>query len=553
VASRAAANLWLTILCTLPALWSQGRCAWGQQLPAVTSGVQYLKAHARGQQAGESAMIALALLKAEVPGNDPAVISCVERFKTRLTTGSYSPERSNGQSVYEAAAMVLALSNLDVTANRGDITTLAGFLASAQKANGSWDYTDRQQGDTSISQYAVLGLWEAENAGVDVSPSVWDNAAQWFMSAQSTGGSWNYHRDNVGSPETISMTAAGVGSLLICQRQLERFRAARRGTSALMTSLVSETPGARSGADYKVQTSPARFKEAIDRGLRWISSNFSPSNPNVMGPSTFYGLYGIERVGALSDRDKLGRADWYEQGKSFIVGSQQTNGSWNGAHGTEMNTVWAILFLTKSTKKTIQRITIKQLGAGTLLGGRYLPKDLTAMTVAGGRVVSRPMNGAVDGMISILEDPRAEKAEAAFAGLVERYYAEGPKALVPHKARFRKMEKSRDPGVRAVAVWALARTGELDVVPDLIAAITDRDDQVVTTARMGLQLISRKLDGPGPPEPSTLEQRQAAAGKWREWFAAIRPLDLSDPSDIPTSSGTNEKTKPDQAAGEVTP
>ncbi len=39
-----------------------------------------------------------------------------------------------------------------------------------QKANGSWDYDNRTFGDTSISQYAVLGLWEAENAGVTISP-----------------------------------------------------------------------------------------------------------------------------------------------------------------------------------------------------------------------------------------------------------------------------------------------------------------------------------------------------------------------------------------------
>jgi hypothetical protein len=38
----------------------------GQQDPAVVSGVQFLKGHYAGQQAGESAMIALALLKADV-------------------------------------------------------------------------------------------------------------------------------------------------------------------------------------------------------------------------------------------------------------------------------------------------------------------------------------------------------------------------------------------------------------------------------------------------------------------------------------------------------
>ena len=51
------------------------------------------------------------------------------------------------------------------------IGQIAAYLISRQNGNGSWDYSDRNQGDTSISQYAVLGLWEAENAGVDVPPS----------------------------------------------------------------------------------------------------------------------------------------------------------------------------------------------------------------------------------------------------------------------------------------------------------------------------------------------------------------------------------------------
>ena len=59
---------------------------------------------------------------------------------------------------------------------------------------------------------------------------------------------------------------------------------------------------------------------------------------------------------------------------------------------------------------------IKRLGAGTLLGGRGLPKDLASMTVAGGRVVSRPMNGAIEGMLAVLEDTRAEQADTAVQG-----------------------------------------------------------------------------------------------------------------------------------------
>jgi hypothetical protein len=518
----------------------------GQQLPQVATAVQYLKGHAGNRTAGESAMVALALLKAEVPANDPAVTACVNRFMPRISTSGYVPELQDGRGVYEASAMIMALSNVDAVSNRGAISAIATYLTSVQKGNGSWDYTNRTAGDTSISQYAVLGLWEAESAGASVSPGVWDSAAQWFMSVQTSNGSWTYHPD-APTAETVSMTAAGVGSLLICQRQLEGFRSARRGTSALMVSMDN---GDGTRPDFKPLSTPARLKQAIESGMQWLAGNYVPANPRVMGPSTFYGLYGIERVGSLSDKATIGRGDWYERGKAFILSSQQPSGGWVGDHGPEMNTVWAVLFLTRSTKKTLVRIASKQLGAGTLLGGRYLPKDLTAMTVAGGRVVSRPMNGAVDGMIAVLEDPRGEKAESAFAGLVTRYYAEGAKALRPHKARFRKMRKSRDPGVRAVAVWALSRTGELDVVPDLIESVTDGDDQVVSTARTGLQLISRKLDGLGPPEPSNPEQRKDAALKWRQWFSAIRPLDLSDPEDVPAATGASAAGAKDKPAAE---
>jgi hypothetical protein len=261
--------------------------------------------------------------------------------------------------------------------------------------------------------------------------------------------------------------------------------------------------------------------------MSWISAHFTTATP-LAGLTPYYMLYGIERIGALADRQTIGRLDWFERGRAFIRSSQRPDGSWEGHHGPEMNSVWAILFLTKSTAKTLRRIQIQRLGAGTLLGGRGLPKDLTSMTVAGGRVVSRPMNGAIEGMLAVLEDPRAEQADAAAAGVVDRYYREGPAALRPFKARFRKMLMDRDPGVRRVAAWALAHTGDMDVVPQLIDALLDPDEDVVATARLGLQMISRKIEGLGPPTPSSPEQRKEAAARWREWYGAIRPLDLDE-------------------------
>lgn len=504
--------------------------------PAVLRGIQFLRGRAGGQQVGETALTALAMLKAEVPPGDPTLAACVAKLRTRLVSGVYQPERQGGHAVYEAAAVALALANLEPESRRAELDAVARYLIGQQNANGSWDYNGRPHGDTSISQYAVLGLWEAENAGVEVPPETWDRAASFFFSVQSAIGSWNYHRDEAQYPETLSMTAAGVGSLLICQRQLARYRRGGESANPLLTPLAAEGKRVR----YDPSNPVARFNQATSRGMAWLASNFTTASDGVVGQSAYYGLYGIERIGALADRETLGKVNWFEQGRRFIYSSQRNDGAWDSAHGDVPNTVWAILFITKSTAKSIKKLEVKRLGAGTLLGGRGLPKDLSSMTIAGGRVVSRPMNGAVEGMLAVLEDPRADNADSALGGLVQRYRSEGPGVLAPHKDRFRKLLTDRDPGSRRVAAWALARTGDLSVAPSLIDALTDGDEGVVTLAREGLQLLSRKIVGPGPPVPSTPEQRAEAAKQWREWYAAIRPLDLEGQDDDESAAASGK-------------
>jgi hypothetical protein len=151
--------------------------------PAVGRGLQFLRGKANNQQIGETALIALAMLKAEIPASDPTLAGCIAKIRTRFASGGgYDPERRGGPDVYEAGVVALALANLDSEARRAELNAVAQYLVGRQKANGSWDYEGRAFGDTSISQYAVLGLWECENSGVQVPPAVWDRAAQWFLS-----------------------------------------------------------------------------------------------------------------------------------------------------------------------------------------------------------------------------------------------------------------------------------------------------------------------------------------------------------------------------------
>ena len=386
------------------------------------------------------------------------------------------------------------------------------------------------------------------------------------MSVQSGAGSWNYHRDEPQHPETCSMTAAGVGSLLICQRQLDRYRQTRRGTSTLLKlARARRDAGRLSPVDLQRAARPGHQARHVVAGCEFRAEPMPPSPVKRLTTcstaSSGSGPWPIVRLSAGSTGTRKDVISSCRPSMPTVRGIART--------GIEMNTVWAILFLTKSTAKTIKRIQIKRLGAGTLLGGRELPKDLSSMTVAGGRVVSRPMNGAIEGMLAVLEDPRAEQADAAVAGMVERYYREGPDALRPFKSRFRKMLSDRDPGVQKVGAWALAHTGDLAVVPLLIdvLAAPNQDEEVVAAARLGLQLLSRKIDGLGPPSPSTSDERQAAGttvARMVRGHPAARPRrsgrrhergnrSREPPSRLPRHHGARRDDQAAQNAGKTDP
>lgn len=515
----------------------------GTDKAIVDKAVEFLETRGAGGDAGEAAIAALALSKAGRKPGDQGLDACVAKIKGRFDGTQYSPMLSDGPANYEAACALMALAAINPIGYRPEIQAIANYLLSHQKGGGGWDYPNRAAGDTSMTQYAILALWEAENAGVEISPEVWDKAANWALRAQEEDGSWRYHYDekagglNVKQPN-ISMTAGGVSVLLICKDELERFL---KGGDSPSPLLVNAVPESTLGQGYRPTVSRGAMNTAIDRGLAWIGSHYKPGDLVAMGDSNYYGLYGVERVGALVNKDRFGSVNWYDVGRQFVQGTQDKDGHFIAGHGDTPNTAWAILFMVKSTKIAIRIHTNLKLGKGLLIGGRELPKDLSAMTVAGGRVVVRPMNGAVEKMLTVLEDPNAEDATEALAGLVSRYDKEGSKALRPHKDHFRRLLANPDQGVRRVAAWALARTGDLDVVPDLINALDDsampteelKDKAVMFEAKNGLQLLSRKVDNSfGPPQEATPDQRREAMKKWRAWYQSVRPVDQAGLDDI---------------------
>ena len=197
--------------------------------------------------------------------------------------------------------------------------------------------------DNSNTQYAALGLRACHDAGILLPPEVVDRAMKWWRDSQMdersneggvTTGGWCYHGRHEPYAPYGSMTAGGVGGLVI----LDYIKSGKNGWQA----------------DKDVQ-----------EGLRWLAKNFSVTyNPGPCEHSGqtngrghyYYYLYALERAGILYGTEHFGGHEWYPQGAKVLLEAQKADGSWGGAE--EDGTCFAILFLRRATRPLVDVATV---------------------------------------------------------------------------------------------------------------------------------------------------------------------------------------------------
>jgi len=150
---------------------------------SINRAVGHLRPLAANQDGGEGALITMALLKSGLTTEVPEIQRGVDRILARIDKDEYKP---GNHHVYEAGVSLMALANADPKKYKPQIEAIAKYLISAQQPGGEWDYPNPGYGDTSISQYAILGLWEAVRSGVTVPRRVWDKAAGWHVTRSGT-------------------------------------------------------------------------------------------------------------------------------------------------------------------------------------------------------------------------------------------------------------------------------------------------------------------------------------------------------------------------------
>ncbi len=300
---------------------------------AIKTGVGYLLKAQRpdgtwGSEAGVSALVTLALLTAgESPRSEPMQRALDALLKARF---------SATHETYTISLLTMAFAAADPEKYRDPIARNAEWLEQAQNQLGSWNYnagTGRasRSGDNSNSQYALLGLNAASEAGFAVRPDVWLRARRYWETSQNNDGSWGYNPGGGGA--TGSMTCAGTASLIIAGLK------AAQGREVLVGNRVD-----RCG---ETASSPS-----LQRAFDWLSAHIDVTqNPNSGRTWHHYYLYGLERAGRLSGRRFFGNADWYRDGAAYFVRSQdRLSGFWRGeGHESDplISTSFALLFLAK--------------------------------------------------------------------------------------------------------------------------------------------------------------------------------------------------------------
>jgi hypothetical protein len=491
---------------------------------------------------GRGALFAMTLLKAGIPVDAPEIQPLINEVLSRVSSNDFKPA-SEHEGIYEAGVSLMALANADPEKYKPQITAIAQFLISKQNSDGDWDYlgANKTTGDTSISQYGMLGLWEATRSGVEVPTGVWEKTVQWHASRQCTDGGFTYHPAPPGvgggnTGATHSMTVAGTGSVLIARMML--FGA---GAAEVEPDPQKKKAGAKFGvlenfddpvkAEVKAvpkgrTTQKGPTDATVQRGIGWMNKNFTIANPS--GWPLYY-LYGLERLGALADTDKFASRDWYQEGAAHLVETQNKDGTWGDQSGPDCGTCFAVLFLTKATAKMVsptkRAARASRFGTGLLAGGRGLPTNLKDAEMSKGQVKARVMTGDVDKLLAELENLQSDKVEAAQQTLVEQIQLGNGEALIGQKDRLLKLVNDKRWEVRRTALWALGRSNDLQLAPLLINGLSDTVQEVTIEARNALKFLSKKLNGFGYSDEPTDDQRLEEIKKWKKWYLSVRAYD----------------------------
>ena len=308
------------------------------------------------QKGGTTALVTLSLLNAGDKKTDPHIARALNYLRTLPPQRTYvvGLQTMVFAEVREARDLALMKRNVDWLFENA-IGLKEGKLQ-------GWSYPGSTVPDNSNTQYALLGLYAARQAGIEIDDAKWRMIQEYYSTnlktETPTSGFWSYHNAKFGDRSaSFTMSVAGVCGLII----------AGMGLNTSQQQLDEATGIARNCGEYAENS-------AMAKGMNWVAAHFNFASPTAK--SKFYNVYGIERLGRLSGQRFIGPHDWYREGCEFLIRSQNPDGSFGqsgaGIDGVQnISTAFALLFLSKGrTPVLISKFAwgdFKDRGNGTFL------------------------------------------------------------------------------------------------------------------------------------------------------------------------------------------
>ena len=489
----------------------------------IDSGMEYLNRRT-DKRLGGQCLIGLCFLKHTGDASHRHVVSAIRACQEvcKLDADKISTD------IYSTGIAIFFLCEVNAQQHRTEIEKFTQSLVNRQKESGGFGYPGRETGDTSMTQYAAMGLWAARQHGVAVDQKVVKELCDWLVRTQDPTGAWGYQgvdpKDYQRVPQQHirhSLAAAGLGSAYISAHMLGVAVNAKQNPvddlPLAFRRIESKVAGESKPLD-KVEL--GRINRSLADGNAWFVRNFEYS----VEPWVYYYMYGYERYVSFRELAE-GReldGDWYDQGVKFLQGNQREDGSWSGNYET-VDTAFAVLFLMRGTKKMIATSIASEVD-GLLLGGRGLPKDTSGVKLHDGVLVGKSMAGSIDEVLRILEDPEHEDYHDAVSFPPKlNWRAANAEQRADYVQRLRLVAVQGAPEAQVRAIEMLSATGDLQSAPTFITLLADEDLSVTLAARDGLRRISRKFGGFGMPDRPQRHEILAASEKWRAWYRSVSP------------------------------
>jgi hypothetical protein len=364
-----------------------------------SKGPTYGPGKAYPNKPGITAFSILALLKSDVPHNDPVITKGLSFLQ------DYVGQRGNVISNYDRGVILMALEAFHesgaaellrrkgqkATERIGDfkepkytpspqiqafIQGIVKPLLEEQTKPGGWRYGRGfglvgSEEDISCTQIVLLGLKSATRMKSPVDPTAFRKAMDFVLRSQEKDGpkmerpadfvpgdrgtyaslgsdrarGWAYIKTGSKPEEekvSGSMTCAGIGSLLVAK------------------SILGKSLGKKGGDEVD---------QCVYDGFAWLTAHWSVTENPAQGKSRhFYHLYGIERVGTLGLFEKISGHSWYREGAEVLLEGQKAEGSWDNKDEIvptdTLDTCYALLFLKRGTGSVGDVITGRSEGKG---------------------------------------------------------------------------------------------------------------------------------------------------------------------------------------------